>query len=101
MTSAAAPYAAVTGSSTGIGLELARQFIQHGHDVLVCEEEEIAPTSLSGPAVHKLEVVLRTRGGVQQHYQAIKDTGRGVDALALNAGVGPGGSFVEQDLDDI
>jgi short-subunit dehydrogenase len=101
MTAATAPFAVVTGASTGIGLELARQFVQHGHDVLVCADEEIASASLSGPGVQKLHVDLRTRAGVQQLYQAIKDTGRGVDALALNAGVGQGGSFVEQDLDDI
>ena len=95
------PFAVVTGASTGIGLELARQFLEHGHDVLVCADEEISSQALDGPGVQKLEVDLRARAGVQQLYQAIKDTGRGVDALALNAGVGQGGAFVEQELEDI
>lgn len=95
------PFAVVTGASTGIGLELARQFVQHGHDVLVCADEEIAASAIDGAGVQKLQVDLRSRDGVQRLYSAIKATGRDVDALALNAGVGQGGDFVHQDLEDI
>ena len=33
------PFAVVTGASSGIGLELARQFADHGFDLLVCAED--------------------------------------------------------------
>ena len=41
--SAVRPLALVTGASTGIGLELAKQFAQHGFDLVVAWSE--APTS--------------------------------------------------------
>lgn len=37
--SAASPLAVVTGASSGIGLELAKQFAQHGFDLLVTGRE--------------------------------------------------------------
>lgn len=36
MATSARPLAVITGASSGIGLELARQFAQHGHDLVVC-----------------------------------------------------------------
>jgi uncharacterized protein len=34
------PLALVTGASSGIGLELARQFVQNGFDVVITAENE-------------------------------------------------------------
>ncbi len=34
------PYAVVTGASSGIGLELARQFSIHGYDVLMVADDD-------------------------------------------------------------
>ena len=33
------PYAVVTGASSGIGLELARECIEHDFDLLICAED--------------------------------------------------------------
>ena len=32
-------YALVTGASSGIGLELAKQFVLHDYDLVVCAED--------------------------------------------------------------
>jgi uncharacterized protein len=88
--------AVVTGASSGIGLELARQFEQHGYDLLVCAEDAV---TASAPGKDVVQADLRTTEGVQAVYEAIGD--RPVDSLALNAGIGEGGAFVDQDLDDI
>ena len=107
-TSAAAsarPLAVVTGASSGIGLELARQFANNGYDVLVAAEDEELATAAddlrtSGRDVRAVQTDLATYDGVEQLYAAIQATGRPVDALALNAGIGVGGPFVETDLAD-
>lgn len=96
-------FAVVTGASSGIGFELGRQFAQNGFDVLVCAENvEIvaAATSLSadGAQVTPMQADLATFDGVEQLVAAIG--GRRVDAVAVNAGIGNGGAFIESSLND-
>jgi short-subunit dehydrogenase len=97
--------AVVTGASSGIGLELARQFAEHDFDLLIASEDdgiERAADDLrsTGRTVTTAQVDLATREGVDALYQRIKALGRPVDAIALNAGVGVNGPFLETDLED-
>jgi uncharacterized protein len=97
-------FAVVTGASSGIGYELAAQFAQHGYDVLVvAENDEIrdAARRLSsyGTQVEELQVDLAKREGVESLWEAIRAGGRPVDAVAINAGVGVNGPFIETDLE--
>jgi uncharacterized protein len=90
------PLAVVTGASSGIGLELARQFARHDFAVLVvAEDAELdaarADLAREGAPVEAVRADLRTDDGVHAVVAAVG--GRPVDALALNAGVGAGGSF--------
>ncbi|SHM87813.1 SDR family NAD(P)-dependent oxidoreductase [Cryptosporangium aurantiacum] len=101
------PFAVVTGASSGIGYELARQFAAHGFDLLIAAEDEditVAAIDLRRDAHHRVEAVqvdLATSAGVEQLYRAIEAVGRPVDAIALNAGRGAGGDFArETDLQD-
>ena len=96
------PFAVVTGGSSGIGLELARQFATNGYDVLLSAEDaaelQQARAQLAGQAgsvtTHASD--LSTEQGVDSLHAAIG--GREVDALAVNAGVGLGGRFEETEL---
>lgn len=99
------PLAIVTGASSGIGLELARQFAEHGFDLLINAEDariEAAAEQLraTGAEVRTVQADLRSYEGVEELYAAIAATGRPVAAAALNAGVGQGGAFIETDLAD-
>lgn len=106
MDSSARPLAVVTGASSGIGYELAKQFAQNGFDLLVAAESsklnEVVPSlEQFGAQVETVQADLATYDGVEALYQAIQNTGRPVDAIAINAGVGVGGDFVsETDLQD-
>jgi len=99
--------AVVTGASSGIGYELARQFAQHGYDLLIAAEDpgiEEAGGRLrreDGSAVQTCQVDLATFEGVEALYERIGQDGRPVDAVAINAGRGAGGDFTrDTDLRD-
>jgi uncharacterized protein len=95
-------FAVVTGASSGIGFELAKQFAEHGYDLLIAAEDEgidEAASILRRDGQNQILAVradLATFDGVEEVYAAILETGRGVDALALNAGRGIGGDFARE-----
>ena len=100
------PLALVTGASSGIGLELARQFAAGGHDLIVtAEDAELAGAAAAlrgtGVKVDAVQADLRTPRGVELVQAAVLEAGRQLDAAALNAGVGLGGAFVDEDLDAV
>jgi short-subunit dehydrogenase len=100
------PLAIVTGASSGIGFELARQCAQHGFDlVVVADEPEIngAAESLEqeGADVTSVQADLSTMKGVDELCAALERLGRPVDALLANAGRGLGHAFLDQSFDDI
>ena len=97
--------ALVTGASSGIGLELARQFAQHGFDLIIAAEDtELAAATTAiethGVRVMPVQVDLATADGVEALWRRVQEIGRPLDAAALNAGVGGGGAFKDSDLQD-
>jgi short-subunit dehydrogenase len=94
------PLALVTGASSGIGLELAREFAGNGFDLVVnAEDLGLAPAAQelrgTGANVQEVQADLRTADGVNAVWAAVTATGRPLAAAALNAGVGQGGAFVD------
>jgi uncharacterized protein len=99
-------FAVVTGASSGIGYQLAMQFAENGFDVLVTAEDDGIETAAqeigaSGADVTAVQLDLAKYEGVEELYETIESIGRPVDAIAINAGVGVGGSFAGQtELED-
>lgn len=99
-------FAVVTGASSGIGLELARVLGENGYDLLINssgERLEGAASELKnlGVQVTPVQADLSTYEGVEQLWREIENTGRPVDVIALNAGIGVGGDFArETDLNE-
>lgn len=97
-------FAVITGASSGIGFELAKECLANGFDILICasgEDVEVAAKQLADGAgsIQAVRANLATPEGVEQLYREIQSTARPVDALLLNAGVGVGGRFVETSLE--
>jgi short-subunit dehydrogenase len=93
------PLALVTGASSGIGKELAKQFADNGFDLLITAEDPRIDTvsaelRTGAVDVEAVQVDLSKPDGVHELYSRITSLGRPLQAAALNAGVGAGGAFV-------
>lgn len=90
--------AVVTGASSGIGYELAKEFAKNGFDLMIASQSERlqdAAQSLESLGVHvdAVQADLATYDGVEKLCQAIQSSVRPVEAIAINAGVGVSGDF--------
>jgi uncharacterized protein len=102
-TSPQTQFAVVTGASSGIGYELAKQFAQNGFDLLIVSGSDRIHNAaqeirILGADVEAVQIDLATHEGMHKFLSAIQSSGRPVDAAALNAGVGVSGRFIETDL---
>jgi uncharacterized protein len=100
----ARPLALVTGASSGIGLELAKQFAEHGYDLVVAAEDDELDAAAEtlrglGAAVSPVRGDLTRYEDRELLVAAWRGSGRPLAAAAINAGVGVGGAFVDTDLD--
>lgn len=97
------PLALVTGASSGIGLALAHELGSRGYDLVVCAEdarleEAAAELGRYDGEVRAVPADLRTAIAVEELWSTATADGRVPDVVALNAGIGHGGAFVETDL---
>lgn len=97
-------FAVVTGASSGIGYNLAKMFAENGFDLVIASagerlEKAEAELEAMGADVMAVHADLSKYEGVQELWTAVEGSGRKLDAIAINAGVGVGGKFAETDLD--
>lgn len=99
-------YVLVTGATSGIGLELAKVFAEHGFGLIIVARNEItlapAAKQLSkfyDVPVHYIVADLYSQTEAKKIPGEIRNRGLTVDILVNNAGQGLYGKFVETDLD--
>jgi uncharacterized protein len=97
------PLAIVTGASSGIGLELAREAATRGYDLIIAADEPLDTAAQSlralGAQVEAVQTDLATRDGVEQLFSTA--SGRDIDALLANAGHGLGKGFLDQEFAEV
>jgi uncharacterized protein len=97
--------AVVTGASSGIGYELAKELGRRGYDLIVASAGDrlvaaAAELRTSGVQVTEVQVDLAKRDGPKSLWDQVIASGRAVDVACINAGVGVGGLFRETSLDE-
>ena len=96
----------VTGASSGIGLELAKELSERGADLILVARSEDKLNELaieirkSGSEAHVFMCDLSLHNSGEKLFNAIKDAGLSVDLLINNAGYGRWGKFTDFSLED-
>ena len=96
--------AVVTGASSGIGYNLAKVFAENGFDLVIDAEDAGLSKAADdfkalGVNVTPVQADLARPEGCKQFWATVEGMDRKVDAVAINAGVGIGGLFVDTDLE--
>jgi short-subunit dehydrogenase len=92
----------ITGATSGIGLELAREFAKHGHSLFLTGRVEEELASVANELREKRNVLVQTfaqdleesnaEGNI---FEAVQRAGMQIDILINNAGLGYKGKFWE------
>jgi uncharacterized protein len=97
------PLALVTGASSGIGADLARELARHGHDLVLTARRVEPMQALAGELESlgaKSTVIAADLSKPGAAARLAEDLGArrlSVDVLINNAGLGAGGAFAESD----
>lgn len=92
--------ALITGASSGIGRDMARELAKRGCDLILVARrrnrlEEIK-NEITGVSVETIECDVSTEENCTKLYNSVRD--KGVDMLVNNAGFGLAGEFLSTDL---
>lgn len=97
-------YALITGASSGLGLALAEALARRGRNLLLVARQRDALESIACELSQRfgIEALFRVCDlseplQVSGLIQELEDSGRQIDLLVNNAGIGSAGLFVEQD----
>lgn len=104
MTTDEKPIALITGGSKGIGLELAREFARHSHNIILVarSEQDLKQAAASieeetDANVSTFALDLTDEAMLEELFEQLATTH--VDVLVNNAGIGDHGPFAESDMD--
>lgn len=97
------PYALVTGASSGIGAEIARDLANRGYPLLLVARRAERLDALRAALCEQVEVVVLAQdlgepGAARALFEAVKARGLQVEILVNNAGHGMQGRFLDMDM---
>jgi uncharacterized protein len=102
------PIALVTGASSGLGIDFARQLGARGYDLALTARsadamqhvrDEIVRNYGCNVTIHPMD--LSRDGSARELCSQLRDAGIAVDVLVNNAGFGLAGKFLDNDLDQL
>src|SRR4051794_12609006 len=96
------PTALVTGSSSGIGVELAKVLARNGYDLVLVARTRDALEAVAGKIegqydvrAHVFAADLRRREAPEEIFDFLRNEAIAVEILVNNAGFGLGGEFAD------
>ena len=99
-------YVLLTGATSGIGLELAKVFAKHGHNLILVARDEVSlrVTAEELKRLSQIDVItiskdLFNKEAPNELYKEIKEKKLQVDILVNDAGQGQYGKFTETDIE--
>tara|TARA_R110001606_G_scaffold6933_3_gene30980 strand:+ start:3893 stop:4687 length:795 start_codon:yes stop_codon:yes gene_type:complete len=93
----------ITAGANGIGLAIARHFVEQGAIVCVCDLDGAAVATLSGSheKLHGFQVDVSDPSAVQEFFRSAEEVMGGLDILVNNAGIaGPTALCEDVDIED-
>lgn len=90
--------ALITGASSGIGRDIARELSKRGYDLIIVARNREKLEELKGDLTTKVEIIdmdLTSEENCKKLHEQAKD----IDILVNNAGLGEFGKFTETDLE--
>lgn len=95
----------ITGSTSGLGFELAKLFANDGYDVAMSGSSDNIYKSAKkieslGVEAYPFKADASTYDGVEEFWKFVKSKDRKLDSAVLNVGISIGGSFLENDLQE-
>lgn len=95
----------ITGSTSGLGFELAKLFANDGYDVAMSGSSENIYNSAKeieklGVEAYPFQADASTYEGVEAFWKFVKSKNRKLDSAVLNVGMSIGGSFLDNDLQE-
>ncbi|MFQ3800805.1 SDR family NAD(P)-dependent oxidoreductase [Staphylococcus equorum] len=95
----------ITGSSSGLGFELAKLFAKDNYDVAMSGSSERIYDSAKeieklGVEAYPFQADASTYAGVEDFWGFVENKNRQIDAAVLNVGISIGGAFLDNDLEE-
>ena len=90
--------ALITGASSGIGRDIARELSKRGYDLVIVARNREKLEELKKDLTKKVEIIVMDLT-IEENCRKLYEQEKNVDILVNNAGLGEFGKFTETDLD--
>lgn len=90
--------ALITGASSGIGRDMAREFVKRGYDVILIGRNKEKLQEIKNELKERAQIISMDLS-IEENCIKLHDENKDIDVLVNNAGFGTFGKFIDTDLE--